>query len=402
LKKHILFVDDEAFVLFALRRLLRCHRDLWDVEFAESGQLALQKMDERPFDVIVSDMRMPGMDGPELLAEVRKRHPRTVRIILSGQSDEDVRLRAVGPAHQYLSKPCDPKTLKNAVTRACMLRDRLENGSLRRLVSQIESLPSLPSVYQELVSELRSGDASIERVAEIIASDIAMTMKVLQLVNSSFFGLTQRITDQRQAVKWLGIKRIEPLVLTAGVFSQVDNGDLRGLDFAAFVDHCLAVGTRAKDIMAQLSDKAEDAEDAFLAGMLHDLGKLVLASQLPAQYLEAVDTAAQRAVPVWQTEMKMFGASHAEVGAYLAGLWGLPDPIVEAIAFHHDPHRASLREFAPLTAVHVANALEHEDYPSDGTQGRLNVDKSYLESLGMLHQLPLWREQRESQRTEVV
>jgi putative nucleotidyltransferase with HDIG domain len=239
-------------------------------------------------------------------------------------------------------------------------------------------------------------------VGEFIASDIAMTMKVLQLVNSSFFGLTQRITDPRQAVKWLGIKRIEPLVLTAGIFSQVDDGNLCGLDFATFVDHCLAVGTRAKDIMAQVSNKAEDAEDALLAGMLHDIGKLVLASNLPAQYQEAMDTAAQQVVPLWQTEMETFAASHAEVGAYLAGLWGLPDPIVEAIAFHHEPHRASSREFTPLTAVHVANALEREDYPNDGTQGRLDIDESYLDSLGVLHQLPRWRQQRESQRTEVV
>ena len=402
MKKHILFVDDEGFVLAALRRLLRSHRDLWDVDFAESGQLALQKMDERPFDVIVSDMRMPGMDGPELLAEVRKRHPRTVRIILSGQSDEDVRLRAVGPAHQYLSKPCDPKMLVHTVTRACMLRDRLESGPLRRLVSQIEALPSLPNIFKELLTELRSGHACVERVAEIIAGDIAMTAKVLQLVNSSFFGLAQRITDPRQAVKWLGIKKIEPLVLTAGIFSQVEDTHLCGLDYPAFANHSLAVATRARDIVVQVSDIAEDAEDAFLAGMLHDWGKLVLAANLPAQYEEAMDAASQQFVPLWQAEMDTFAASHAEVGAYLAGLWGLPDPIVEAIAFHHEPHQAPSREFTPLAAVHVANALEHEDYAGGETRGRLEVDEAYLDSLGILHHLPHWLERRQSQVTQVV
>jgi putative nucleotidyltransferase with HDIG domain len=377
-KKQILFVDDEAFVLFALRRLLRSHRECWDVEFAESGPLALQKMDERPFDVIVSDMRMPGMDGPELLAEVRLRHPHTVRIILSGQSDEEVRARAVGPAHQYLAKPCDPNTLKNTVTRACTLRDRLASGSLRRLVSQIEGLPSLPRAYQQLSAELRSAEPCIERVAEIIASDVAMTAKVLQLVNSSFFGQTERITDPRRGTKWLGIAKIEPLIFSGGVFSQIEDVQLAGLDFPAFAAHSLAVASRAKQIMAQESDKAQDADDAYLAGMLHDLGKLVLAATLPEEYQAAVRSAAQGALPLWQAEMATLAASHAEVGAYLAGLWGLPDPIVEAIAFHHHPRKAAPSGFTPLSAVHLANALEHHEA----------IDTEYLGALGMSDRVP--------------
>ena len=402
MKKQLLFVDDDCLVLAALRRLLRSHRDEWDVEFAASGREALERMREQSFDVVVSDMRMPGMDGAELLTEVRKRYPRTVRIILSGQSEEEGRLRAVGPAHQYLSKPCDPATLRGTIERAGVLRNRLENGSLRRLVCQIETLPSLPSAYQDLVHELRSGDASIQRLGEIISSDIAMTAKVLQLVNSSFFGLAQRITSPERAVHWLGLKKIEPLMLTAGVFAQVENNDLPGLDFPTFLDHSLTVATRARQFTADVSDETEDAEDAFLAGMLHDVGKLVLACNLPEQYQGAIESAAERDIPLWQTEMEAFDASHSDVGAYLAGLWGLPDPIVEAIAFHHDPRKSSSHDFTPLTAVHVANALEHEGFPRDETRGRSDVDEMYLESLGMLDQLVRWREQRQAQLTEVV
>jgi putative nucleotidyltransferase with HDIG domain len=283
-----------------------------------------------------------------------------------------------------------------------MLRDRLESGPLRRLVSQIEVLPSHPNIYNALLTELGSVDASIERVAKIIASDIGMTAKVLQLVNSSFFGLAQRISDPRQAVKRLGIRKLEPLVLTAGVFTQAENIHLRGFDFSAFADHGLAVANRAKQIVNHVSGNAKDAENAFLAGMLHDVGKLVLACNLPEQYQAAIDSATRRRVPLWKAEFETFDASHSEVGAYLVGLWGLPDPIVEAIAFHHAPLKSSPRGFTPLTAVHVANALEHKEYRRDDSKGRVDVDEAYLDALGMLQDLPLWYEQPRSPLAEVV
>ncbi len=222
MKKSILFVDDEANVLSGLRRMLRGQREEWDCEFADSGQAALALIAERDgFDVIVTDMRMPGMDGAQLLEQVKQVSPRTVRLVLSGQSDQELTMKAVGPAHQFLSKPCDAETLVNVIKRACALRDRLAPGGLTNLVSQLDRLPSMPGIYRRLVHELQSPDVGVAEVGRIIAEDPAMTSKILQLVNSSFFCFQQRISDPVQAAMILGINTIKALVLSVHVFGQL-------------------------------------------------------------------------------------------------------------------------------------------------------------------------------------
>ena len=184
--KRILFVDDEPNLLEGLGRMLRPLRHTWGIDFARNGPEALDLLARTPFNVIVSDMRMPGMDGAQLLAEVRDRHPTIVRIVLSGQCDREALLRSVRVAHQCLTKPCDVETLRSTVTRACALRDLLENDKLQRLVSRLKSVPSLPDLYHQVMEELESPEPSIQKVGQIIAQDAGMTAKTLQTVNSAF------------------------------------------------------------------------------------------------------------------------------------------------------------------------------------------------------------------------
>jgi DNA-binding NarL/FixJ family response regulator len=198
--KRVLFVDDDPLILSGLRRMLRDQRQEWEMCFACSGEDALRMLAEIPCDVVVSDMRMPQMDGAELLSRVRSMFPDTVRIVLSGQSDKEAILKCVGPAHQFLSKPCVPERLRETIQRACAVKGVLKSTELRTLVSQIDNLPSIPKVYERLISELRGPDVSIEDVANLIAADVGMTAKILQLVNSSFFGLPQRVTNLSHAV----------------------------------------------------------------------------------------------------------------------------------------------------------------------------------------------------------
>src|SRR5437868_3428168 len=168
MKKRILFVDDEPMILEGLRRALRSLNGEWDMAFVESGQKALELMAELPFDVVIADMRMPGMNGAQLLAEVWKRFPKTVRLILSGHADPDLILECVGTAHQYLSKPCQAKDLKAAISRASNLEQSLKDESLRHLVSRLESVPSIPSLYVEIVEKLQNPLVDSEEIAEII------------------------------------------------------------------------------------------------------------------------------------------------------------------------------------------------------------------------------------------
>lgn len=390
LKKQVLFVDDEPKVIQGLERMLRSMRHEWDMSFADSGPQALQILTTKPVDVVVTDMRMPGMDGAELLREVLQRYPQTVRIILSGQSDHETTIRSVGLAHQYLSKPCSAEMLKTTVARACRQRDWLLDEPLQRLVSQMQSLPSLPSLYIELLSELQSGEASLTRAGEIISKDLGMTAKILQLANSSFFGLREHVSSPAEAVDLLGLDTIKALALTVQVFSQFDKTKLPVFSLSALWSHSLAVG-RFAELISSASDQDQVTTDnALMAGLLHDCGKLLLATSLPTKY-EAVALAQRGDIRAEEAERQILGATHADVGAYLLGIWGLPDPIVEAVAFHHRPGECPNLCFSPLTAVHVANALDHEQRSAAAIENGSSLDAEYLAQLRLTGHLDTWR-----------
>ncbi len=392
MKKHILFVDDEPNVLQGLQRMLRSLREEWEMTFVGSGAEALQRLAQAPFDVIVSDMRMPHMDGAQLLTEVMQRHPEVVRIVLSGQANQEVVMKAVGPTHQYLAKPCDPESLKALVNQTSALRELLTDATLKGLVTSMKSLPSLPSLFLKIVDALKTPDASIQQVVQIVAQDVGMTAKILQLVNSAFFGLRRRVDDLPRAISLLGFDAIKSLVLSLHVFSQCDQAMLSKYALHTLWDHSFATGACAR-LIARLEKQAQPVVDAVVtAGMLHDCGKLVLATNLPELYGQALTLAREQGLPSWEAERATFGATHAEVGAYLLGIWGLPNTIVEALAFHHCPAQSQEKTLSPLTIVHTANALAHEQTPAAESLAFL-LDLDYLTMLGQADRLPEWREQ---------
>jgi len=388
--KKIIFVDDQPNILQGLKRMLRHMRNEWEMAFAGSGKEALAIMARESFDVIVSDMRMPGMDGTQLLAEVMKKHPHTIRIVLSGHSDPVVTMRSVGVTHQFLSKPCDPDQLKHTVVRACALRNIFNGKDLKEMVSQMESLPSLPSLYIELLNALDSPNPSIEKVAKVISKDVAMTVRILQLVNSAFFGLCRNVSSPTQAVTFLGLETIKALVLTVKVFSQFDIQNMKNFSIEEYWRHSMLVGARAKEIARLQESEQLMIESTFMAGLLHDVGKLVLATNLSGKYDEVMGLSCQTGVPIERVELEKFGATHAELGSYLLGIWGLPDQIVEAVAFHHNPVKCPELSFLPLTAVHVANALEHEGHSKEEIHSTVKLDHDYLEGIGLERQLSKW------------
>lgn len=384
---RVLFVDDETRVLQALQRMLRPLRNEWSMEFVERGDAALAEMAKSPFDVVVSDMRMPGMSGAELLTEVMKLYPSTVRLILSGQADHELVCRTVGPTHQYLSKPCDAETLKATVTRAAKLRSLLTDPSLRLLVGSMNTLPSLPTLYVQLVELMQQPDASLKSIGELVAKDMGMSAKILQLVNSAFFGLKRNISNAVEASSLLGVETIQSLVLSVHAFSKLDTTQLAGFDPEQLWEDSMTVATLAKRICLAENGGKMQAEQAFIAGMLHDCGKMLLAANLPEQFAQTLRLIRDRGVTSQVAEREIIGASHAEIGAYLLGLWGIADPIIEAVAYHHQPMAAPTREFSPLSAIHVASALcgALKGHPVKGA-----LDAAYLKVIGREERLPAW------------
>lgn len=397
MQKQILFVDDESLVLQGLQRMLSNMRKEWSMRFASSGAEALALMAQAPADVVVSDMRMPEMNGAELLNEVMQHYPGTVRIILSGYADEDLVLRCVGGTHQYLSKPCDGETLRSTIRRAIDMDVWLENDNLKTLVSGMTKVPSLPSLYFEILKELRSPEAALDKVGATITKDPAMTAKMLQMVNSAFFGLSRRLTDPTEAVLQLGMETIKSLVLTIHVFSEFESSaELRGQTEAVY-NHSLATALWARRI-AQLERRDKRmVEESFTGGLLHDIGRLALAANAPGEYAQALALSRKESLPLAEAERAIFKASHAEVGGYLLGLWGLPISLVETAVFHHCPGKSQAREFSAVTTVHAANVLEQERRKDLPAALLPQLDLRHLEQAGVGDRVPVWRSAMEAQ-----
>ncbi len=258
-KKRILFVDDEKNVLDGLRRMLRPHRKEWDMRFFSSGEEALADLAKESCDVIVSDMRMPGMNGVELLKRVQDEHPGAVRIILSGQTEEETAIQVVPIAHQFLSKPCDAERLRNIVTRSCGLQSLLSDSSLRENIADMDTLPTLPRTYAQINEVLQDPDASVAAIAKLVERDAGLCAKILQIVNSSFFGIAQRISDVSQAVNFIGIQMLKHLTLSLEVFRPDEN--LRKIPYFSMEEehsHSFLTACIARELFKD-KERAEEA-----------------------------------------------------------------------------------------------------------------------------------------------
>jgi putative nucleotidyltransferase with HDIG domain len=387
--KRVLFVDDEPMVLDGLRRMLRGMRNEWEMEFAASGPEALRILDNKQFNVIVTDMRMPGMDGCQLLNLVKELHPQVVRIVLSGQPDKQMVLTAIGPIHQFLSKPCDAETLKSTVASVCSMRDLLEDEALIKVVSGMASLPSLPKLYSEVMDEVNSEEGSLNKVGEIISRDAGMSAKILQLVNSAFFGLPRHITRPVRAVHLLGLETVKSLILSVKIFSMFSRSDLAGISLDDLFRHSLAVGLSAQNIAIMESWEQERKDEAFMAGLLHDIGKLILMEKFPAECLRVLESTYGTNSRIQDAEQYIFGTTHAQVGAYLLGIWGLSEPIIQTVACHHAPGKSPCREPNTLTAVYLANIFENKSGAE--RQSLPESDTEYLERLGIADRVEIWR-----------
>jgi putative nucleotidyltransferase with HDIG domain len=391
IRKRILFVDDEPLVLNGLQRTLRKMRDVWDITFVSSAREALAILEHNSMDVIISDMKMPEMDGSQLLAEVKQRHPHIVRLILSGHVEQETTLHSIQFAHQCLSKPCDVELLKQTLAKLFSLRDILSDDAIKKIVSQIESLPSLPSIYTEIMAEMQSDDPSIKNVGVIIGRDVSMTAKILQVVNSVFFGLPQRIGNPQQAVMLLGLEAIKSLVLSVKIFSEFSQKEYSWFNIDAIFNHSISVSTYAKAIVKREQMHQDLINYSLMAGLLHDLGKLILATNFKDTYRQVLTESRNSDHKLWELEHETFGTSHAEIGAYLMGLWNLENSIIEAIAFHHCPSNSASSQLGLLTAVHVANALDHEEDASQDQEMKLQYDPEYLDRLGVSDRITEWR-----------
>jgi len=386
--KRILFVDDDLNILDGIRRMLYSMRDRWEMEFVTNGQAALLACEHCPFDIVVSDVRMPGMDGIELLGHIRDLYPETARLILSEYSEIEPLTRAVSVAYRVLLKPCNPFELTEAVQRIGVLQDVFCKPALRKFIGTLGELPTLSSTYRELTRALGSNHTSISDLARIVEQDVGMAAKMLQVVNSGFFGLSHRATSVEHAVNYLGTEAIRTLALHTETFRIfVPSARIP----TSFWQKAQRHSQRAATIAAALPITRQTREVALVAALLHNAGTLALASTMPEAFCGVLDEMQAKNCTQAEAEESRLGISHAEIGAYLLGLWGINSVAVEAIAHHHHPSRVMHAGLDCSLAVYLSDLLAHEmDIHPDGFNGQYlsETDRAELEAVGLMDQFP--------------
>ncbi|MGE5518066.1 MAG: response regulator [Bacteroidota bacterium] len=395
----VLFVDDDLNILSGLKRLMRGSTE-FEARFCLGGEEALALLAQEHMEVVVSDMRMPHMDGAEFLTKVRARFPGTIRVILSGYADAESVLRTVGPAHLYLAKPCDPAMLMQAIARPVALRRLLASDGLRTALAQLSDLPTPPELFFQLQAELQSPSCSAASVAAIISRDVAMTAELLKLTNSAYFSVSGRAATPLQAVRTLGLDIISALVLRIGIFRRMEANSANAALMAALNDYSLHIATLAERIAVAENAPAPVAKMAYCAGMLASVGALVLLDAFPDTYPPLFARATADA-PAFTVEITAYGAPHTLIGAYLLGLWNFADPMVEAVAHACAPSACPGTDNLVLTAVHAARALGPR-FPliPAGAPGQSQLDMLYVCEARKDLRLDAWKAIAEQLSTE--
>jgi HD-like signal output (HDOD) protein/CheY-like chemotaxis protein len=390
--QRILFVDDDELILRSIDRVLRRHAEerCWELHFATEGDAALELLEQDPFDVILVDAHMPRMSGTALLRRVQELHPGIVRILLSGQTGLDMLRQALPLAHQFIAKPCDAQVLRATLENACGLRGILKRPELRTLVGSSNELPSAPRTYVEITNALSSPHAGTRAVAEIVDRDIALAAHVLKLVSSGLYGLPRQVSSVGAAVAFLGVEVIKAIVLSIEVSKMFPVS-------RTIPDFSIDVLQRRSAAAAQLAKRflghESGSDSVLIAGMLQDVGQLIFAARAAQRFSIALATSARGKTPLHEAELELFGSTHAEVGGYLLGLWGLPQKIVHAVAHHLEPDLGA-RVFDAAAALYVGNLLaQNPEVPAlDEVPARtIAIDLPYLRALGVAHQLEDWR-----------
>jgi len=395
MKRTILFVDDEPNILMGLKRMLRPMRDKWEMLFAESGARALEIMAAQHVDAIVSDMRMPGMDGPELLHRVMREHPDTIRFALSGYSDQELVSQSIAPTHQYLTKPCDEKQLVEALEQAMLARELVPNQSLLEKIARIEYLPVLPDVYNRITAELAKGEPSPKEIGDIVARDVGMSANILKLINSAYFGLPRHIAAPQQAVIVLGVNVIRSVILSLHIFKSFENRIRPSFSLPMLWGHSMRVAAIAKSIAAQERLPKDESDHAYISALLHDVGKLLLDAHCQEECNRVYEVVQAENRRVAEVEAELLGLTHAEVGAYLLGLWGLPRNVVMAVARHHatTPQQddGAKDGLGVADIVHFANLLDHDIFIFHEHYARVTPESPRLVAVGGLERYTAWK-----------
>lgn len=390
--RKILLVDHDIQTWKSFADRFQARFPEWELVLCNGCDEAWREVVHHSFDVVAVDIGLRNAEGHELLNRVLNRNSQIVRIALVDSGNKKAVLQTLGLAHQHLPRNCDLGDALETIVRSTVFGELMENERMRRLVSRTLALPSVPELYLQLLEELRCEEPNGDRVAEIVQRDMGMCAKLLQVANSAFCARGVPVTNVQEAVLYLGTEMVKALVLSLQIFSFFSRVQVIGFSFKELWNHSWSTALLARTIMESENGSTEGCDQAFCAGLLHDVGQLVLAMSAPSQYQTVLAIQRQEEMALSEAERRVFGCTHAEIGAYLLGLWGLPAGIVEVVAFHHSPGKRSTEELTPLLAVHIANHLNHKFERIKSSLYYDSIEERLLEKAGLLDRLDNWRE----------
>lgn len=371
MSNRVLFVDDDPLLRDCYAGISPALQGKYQVLTAANAKDAVALLQTRPFDVVVSDLTMPGMDGVQFLGHVVRTQPDCARIVISGYLDRAKISQCLFVGHRYFNKPCDLKALTEFLLRLASYRQIVTDPKVRKVIGGIGSLPGPPATYLRLEEVLNSPFSSLNDVAEVVEKDLRVTTKLLQIVNSAQFGVARQIVSPTEAVQLVGVEVVRGLILGLQAFSAYKSSK-KELPTSLW-DHSLRIALTARRIAQSHGLKHELCEKAFLAGLLHDIGKIIMSANAQDEYNEVKALARKCGLPLHEAEHSRFGANHAQIAAYLLALWGIQEDVVRIVEYHHCPDRfPDDEDFGPLAAVHAAHITES------------NSDRQYPLNLNLL------------------
>lgn len=350
----VLLVNDEMQTMKGVSQFIENEDERWELETANSGEEALQKLSCDRFDAVVSELDIPGMGGPELLKKVEVDYPAVRRVVLSDRTDRAAALRVVKPMHQHIAKPCEAETLIDTIKRGEILQETIRSAEALDAIERANCMPTLPEVVNEINHEIESENGNAKSIAGIVTRDVLLSARVLQLANSPIFGSRNPVKEITRAVSLVGLDMIRSMAMLHAVYSENQDND-HILSTRQLMDQGFRVALIAKKLAGQQSNDQADGNAVFTAGLMHDVGKLILLNAFPEDYHCILRESKESGVAMHQLEMEAFGATHQGVGGYLFSLWGLPNSIVESVAAHHSFENCSLSEGNPRQFVFAAS-----------------------------------------------
>ena len=357
----------------------------YEVFTAASGVEGLKFLEHTPVDIVVSDLVMPAMNGHEFMTTVAQDHPESMRIVISAHEDQLTVAQCLMFGHRYFSKPFDLKNLAAILKRICHLKHQVGSEKLKKIISGLGTLPTPPRIYSRLNEALNSTYSSIEDIGGIVQEDAGLTLKLLQIANSAYFAVSRRVVTPMEAVQIVGLEILRGLVLCIHAFKFYQNRSIRSVSATELWDHSMRTAMAARRLAKFERLPDYQCEETFVSGLLHDIGKLVLAANADEEYQSVMRRARNDGVSATEVELELFGATHAQVGAYLLGLWGLPEPIVSTVELHHSLASIRTEGFSPVTAIHIAQCLEPSPYRIE------RIDTHYLRQIGVENRAVEWQ-----------